>query len=120
MCLILLGFSRRDCTFCGCRNGMLNDLLICFNVINLVFCFIIIFRPGQIMPKMYTELLPGGQQLALIIPYLTEQMAGTYYCSARYENLPYEKTARIETYGTFPYLTILNTYIHIQYTYFVI
>lgn len=51
---------------------------------------------------MYTEMLPGGQLLALIIPSLTETMAGTYYCSASYANTePLEASVDIQTYGTF-------------------
>lgn len=49
---------------------------------------------------MYTEVLPGGQTLALFIPSLTETMAGTYSCSAAYANTEQiEKSVRIETYG---------------------
>lgn len=49
---------------------------------------------------MYTEMLPGGQQLALIIPTLTETMAGTYYCSASYANTEQiEASVDIQTFG---------------------
>lgn len=57
-------------------------------------------RLGQIMPPMYTEVLPGGQTLALIIPSLTETMAGKYYCSASYASTKQlEMSVEIETYG---------------------
>lgn len=48
---------------------------------------------------MYTESLQG-EQLALIIPSLTESMQGDYYCSAAYANSEMLETkVRIETYG---------------------
>lgn len=51
---------------------------------------------------MYTEMLPGGQLLALIIPSLTETMAGRYYCSASYANTePLEGSVDIQTFGKF-------------------
>jgi hypothetical protein len=53
---------------------------------------------------MYTETLPGDQALALIIPYLSESMAGMYYCSASYANTePLEIGVKIETYGEYNY-----------------
>lgn len=49
---------------------------------------------------MYTEVLHGGQLLALIIPSLTETMAGTYYCAGSYANTEaLEATIDIQTYG---------------------
>lgn len=57
---------------------------------------------GQLAPAMYTEVLPGDQALALLIPSLTEGMAGMYYCSASYANTEQmEIGVRIETYGKF-------------------
>lgn len=51
---------------------------------------------------MYTEMLPGGQLLALIIPSLTETMAGSYYCSASYANTEIlEASVDIQTFGKF-------------------
>lgn len=51
---------------------------------------------------MYTEVLPGGQLLALIIPSLTETMAGSYYCSASYANTEIlEASVDIQTFGKF-------------------
>lgn len=51
---------------------------------------------------MYTEVLPGGQQLALIIPSLTETMAGTYYCTASYANTKLlEASVNVQTYGKY-------------------
>lgn len=47
-------------------------------------------------------MLPGGQLLALIIPSLTETMAGTYYCSASYANTELiESSVDIQTFGKF-------------------
>lgn len=51
---------------------------------------------------MYTEVLPGDQSLALLIPSLTEEMAGMYYCSASYASTQQlEISVRIETYGKY-------------------
>lgn len=51
---------------------------------------------------MYTELLPGGQILALFITSLTDGMAGTYYCSASYANTePLDASVDIQTYGKY-------------------
>lgn len=59
-------------------------------------------RSGFGVPPMYTEVLPGGQTLALIIPSLTETMAGRYYCSASYANTELlEQSVDIQTYGEF-------------------
>lgn len=59
-------------------------------------------RPGASTPSMYTEVLPGGQLLALIIPSLTETMAGSYYCSASYANTEIlEASVDIQTFGKF-------------------
>lgn len=59
-------------------------------------------RPGAPTPQMYSEMLPGGQLLALIIPSLTEAMAGTYYCSASYANTEIiEGSVDIQTFGKF-------------------
>lgn len=59
-------------------------------------------RPGASTPPMYSEMLPGGQLLALIIPSLTETMAGTYYCSASYANTEIiESSVDIQTFGKF-------------------
>ncbi|XP_031621318.1 fasciclin-2 isoform X3 [Contarinia nasturtii] len=56
-------------------------------------------QSGSPTPPMYTEMLPGGQLLALIIPSLTETMAGKYYCSASYANTEIlETSVDIETY----------------------
>lgn len=49
-------------------------------------CTFSLIRSGARTPPMYTEMLPGGQLLALIMQPLTETMAGTYYCSASYAN----------------------------------
>ncbi len=49
---------------------------------------------------MYTETLPGGQSLALIIPSVQETMRGTYFCTASYANTELlEAKVAIETYG---------------------
>lgn len=49
---------------------------------------------------MYTEVLPGDQSLALLIPSLTDEMAGMYYCFASYASTQQlEISVRIETYG---------------------
>ncbi|XP_059622214.1 fasciclin-2 isoform X3 [Phlebotomus argentipes] len=56
-------------------------------------------KPGQQPPPMYTEVLPGDQSLALLIPVLTDTMAGTYYCTASYANTELMvQSVRIETY----------------------
>lgn len=63
---------------------------------------------GQVKPEMYTEMLPGGQTLALLIPSLTQFMAGMYYCSASYASTEHMETAvRIDTYGKFFYTTLV-------------
>lgn len=68
--------------------------------INILSYFSIRF--GAQTPPMYTEMLPGGQLLALIIPSLTETMAGTYYCSASYANTELiESNVDIQTFGKF-------------------
>uniref|UniRef100_A0A1L8DM60 Putative neural cell adhesion molecule l1 n=1 Tax=Nyssomyia neivai TaxID=330878 RepID=A0A1L8DM60_9DIPT len=55
--------------------------------------------PGQQPPPMYTEVLPGDLSLALLIPVLTDTMAGTYYCTASYANTELMvQSVRIETY----------------------
>jgi hypothetical protein len=68
-----------------------------------LFVFIFFyFRAGQQAPAMYTETLPGDQALAMIIPYLSESMAGMYYCSASYANTEaLEIGVKIETYGEY-------------------
>ncbi|XP_055380619.1 fasciclin-2 [Condylostylus longicornis] len=49
-------------------------------------------------PPMYTELLPGDN-LALIIPFLQDSMAGRYYCSASYANSNLLQTSvQVETF----------------------
>lgn len=64
-------------------------------------------RIGHVAPEMYTEMLPGGQTLALLIPSLTQFMAGMYYCSASYANTEHlEASVRIETYGKFFSITL--------------
>lgn len=88
------------------------DLFVCFLLLNfrkfqlfnsLSLRFQLIYhRSGYPSPPMYTEVLPGGQQLALIIPSLTETMAGTYYCSASYANTELlEASVNIQTYGMY-------------------
>lgn len=58
---------------------------------------------------MYTEVLPGGQTLALIIPSLTETMAGRYYCSASYANTELlEQSVDIQTYGKLSSLVLIQ------------
>jgi hypothetical protein len=58
------------------------------------------FSNGQQSPAMYTETLPGGQSLALIIPSVQETMRGTYFCTASYANTELlEAKVAIETYG---------------------
>lgn len=62
----------------------------------------VLYRSGQSVPPMYTELLPGGQILALFITSLTDGMAGTYYCSASYANTePLDASVDIQTYGKY-------------------
>lgn len=69
------------------------------------FSFWLLFRRvGHIAPPMYTEVLPGGQTLALLIPSLTQFMAGMYYCSASYANTEHlEASVKIETYSKLPF-----------------
>lgn len=63
------------------------------------------------MPPMYTEVLPGGQLLALIIPSLTETMAGRYYCSASYANTEIlEATVNVETFGMYIFIELCSTH----------
>lgn len=58
---------------------------------------------------MYTETLPGGQSLALIIPSLQETMAGTYFCSASYAATEMlEAKVTVETYGKFSLSTVFS------------
>lgn len=69
---------------------------------------------------MYTEVLPGGQQLALIIPSLTETMAGTYYCSASYANTELLKVSvNIQTYGMYCINIIVINYQYSSDTYII-
>lgn len=64
--------------------------------------FILCYRSGQKAPLIYTELLPGNQGLALMITSMTEQMAGTYYCTASYANTELLTTSvKIETFSKF-------------------
>lgn len=53
---------------------------------------------GQETP-MYTEVLYGGTTLALMIPSLTDTMAGNYTCSASYAQTTHlSQSVIIETY----------------------
>lgn len=64
------------------------------------FLFIVSNRTGQAHLPMYTEILPGGQTLALMIPVLTETMAGRYVCSASYANTKaLQMSVDVETFG---------------------
>lgn len=56
---------------------------------------------GRNQPPMYTETLPG-ESLALMIPSLSVEMGGIYYCTASYANTEIlEKAVTITTYGKF-------------------
>lgn len=69
------------------------------------------------MPPMYTEVLPGGQLLALIIPSLTETMAGRYYCSASYANTEIlEATVNVETFGMYIFIELYSTHNAVVHT----
>ncbi|XP_034666331.1 fasciclin-2 isoform X2 [Drosophila subobscura] len=59
---------------------------------------------GRNQPPMYTETLPG-ESLALMIPSLTVEMGGKYYCTASYAN-----TEILETSVT------ITTYVAITWT----
>lgn len=64
--------------------------------------FVLIFtnRAGATQQPIYTEMLPGNQMLALIIPSLTESMAGEYICLAAYARTEQlEARVNIQTYG---------------------
>ncbi|KAH8420233.1 hypothetical protein KR009_007698 [Drosophila setifemur] len=53
---------------------------------------------GRNQPPMYTETLPG-ESLALMIPSLSVEMGGKYYCTASYANTEIlEKAVTIKTY----------------------
>ncbi|KPU75267.1 fasciclin 2, isoform B [Drosophila ananassae] len=53
---------------------------------------------GRNQPPMYTETLPG-ESLALMIPSLSVEMGGIYYCTASYANTEIlEKAVTITTY----------------------
>ncbi|XP_062138031.1 fasciclin-2 isoform X3 [Drosophila sulfurigaster albostrigata] len=53
---------------------------------------------GRNQPPMYTETLPGDS-LALMIPSLTSEMTGKYYCTASYANTELLQTSvSIKTY----------------------
>ncbi|XP_020805210.1 fasciclin-2 isoform X3 [Drosophila serrata] len=53
---------------------------------------------GRNQPPMYTETLPG-ESLALMIPSLSVEMGGRYYCTASYANTEIlEKGVTIKTY----------------------
>lgn len=88
---------------------MLEIFVLCFYImivimyrdvnLNLYYVLHSNYRSGFKQP-MYTETLPGGQLLALIIPTLTETMAGRYYCSASYASTEMlQASVNIETFG---------------------
>lgn len=53
--------------------------------------------------------MPDGQRLALIIPSLTEGMAGNYRCRGSYANTEIlEASVNIETFGMLSYPIIMN------------
>ena len=80
-----------------------------------MFTCTFLIRPGAPTPPMYTEVMPGGQLLALIIPSLTETMAGTYYCSGSYANTePLEASVDIQTFGELNF-GFVNLYLNVHF-----
>lgn len=107
-----LTFQSSQLPVCVFFNPIAIGVLVASLLIDATLILFIHFqnRHGAPTPPMYTETLPGDKLLALIIPSLTETMAGSYYCSASYASTEIiEARVDIQTFGEFRLFILKDT-----------